>query len=226
MSGPTQLALDLPARPAMGREDFLVAPCNQDSVAWVDKWPDWAGPCLVLFGSEGSGKTHLAHVWQNRAKALLDDNIDDRRWLDHLGGGGALCLDINGCVENEEGLLHLFNTARENAGSILLTGVAPVSGWSLALPDLRSRLRAAPNVGLAPPDDALLGAVLVKLFADRQLDVGPPVLKYLLPRMERSFAAAGELVQKLDNASLAARQRITVPFVRRVIGDGPAGHRA
>ena len=132
----------------------------------------------------------------------------------------------NGRVEDEEALLHLFNTAREGRGSILLTGNTPVSAWPLSLPDLKSRLQAAPNVRLAPPDDALLAAVLVKLFSDRQLEVEPSVLKYLLARMDRSFAAAGELVRRLDNASLAARRRITVPLARRVIGDGPAGQGA
>ena len=94
MAGPAQLALDLPARPAMGREDYLVAPCNQDGVSWIDKWPDWPAPALVLFGPAGSGKTHLAHVWQNRASALWGAGTDDPRWLDHLGDGGALCLDL------------------------------------------------------------------------------------------------------------------------------------
>ena len=68
-----QLAFDLPARPAMGREDFLVASCNRDAVGWIDRWPEWPYPCMVLYGPPGSGKTHLARVWQQRAGAAWDE---------------------------------------------------------------------------------------------------------------------------------------------------------
>ena len=83
--------------------------------------------------------------------------------------------------------------------------------------DLRSRLRAAPAVAVAPPDEALIAAVLVKLFADRQLAIGEEVVAYLALHLERSFAAARDAVAALDAAALAEQRRITVPLVKRVL---------
>jgi chromosomal replication initiation ATPase DnaA len=88
----------------------------------------------------------------------------------------------------------------------------------VTLPDLASRLAAMPAVAIAPPDDALLAAVLVKLFADRQLAIGADVVDYLVGRMERSFAAASAMVERLDRAALAERRAVTVPLVRKMLG--------
>ncbi|MGB8274330.1 MAG: DNA replication protein, partial [Alphaproteobacteria bacterium] len=71
MSPGRQLPLDLPHRPALGLEDFLVAPCNVGAVRWIDRWPDWPGPVLAITGPSACGKTHLAHVWQARSGAAM-----------------------------------------------------------------------------------------------------------------------------------------------------------
>ena len=71
----------------------------------------------------------------------------------------------------------------------------PPAAREIALADLGSRLRALPVVGIEPPDDILVAALLVKQFADRQIRVAPGVIAYLLPRMERSFAAAAQLAE-------------------------------
>src|SRR3546814_11282244 len=111
---------------------------------------------------------------------------------------------------------------REAGGHLLLTGRTPPARWKIGLPDLASRLRAAPTVAVDGPDDALLSAVLVKLFADRQLRVGTDVVAFVVPRMERSFAAARRLVAALDAASLASRRPVTVPPAPPGLGRGKA----
>jgi DnaA regulatory inactivator Hda len=214
----TQLAFDLPVRPAMGREDFFVSPCNQPAVDWIDRWPDWPYPCTILWGPSGCGKTHLSQVWQERAGALWAADRSPEEVMEAAGQGRAICLDINGQVADETALFHLFNWTREHGGSLLLTGNAPPRDWPLALPDLRSRLQAAPSLELSRPDDALLAAVTVKLFADRQLAVTPDLLNYLLQRADRSFAALGEAVDRLDKAALQEKRPITPRFAKRVLG--------
>ena len=199
MSGPAQLPLPLPHRPAQGREDFLVAPCNADAVAWLDRWPNWPAAGLVVYGPPGCGKSHLGSVWGAQA------------------GDRDLLLDDADRQGDEPALLHRLNFAREQGGSVLLLARTPPARWPLALPDLRSRLLALPAVAVGPPDDALLAAVLAKLFADRQAAVGDDVISYLLARMERSFAAAGRLAEALDRAALADKRPITLPLARRVL---------
>jgi chromosomal replication initiation ATPase DnaA len=151
----------------------------------------------------------------------------DAEWL--AGRGRAFRLDLDGAAPSfsqaaQRTLLHLFNLVAQRQGHLLICARLPPARWALSLPDLRSRLAAAPAVRLDPPDEGLLAALLLKLFADRQLVVEPEVVEYLVPRMERSFEAAGRLVQALDAASLAARRRVTLPLAREVLGrEGQAG---
>ena len=218
-----QLPLDLANLPALGREDFLVAASNQAAVQWLERWPNWPQAALALYGPPGAGKTHLAHVFAARVRStgaaptLIEPaslQIDTVPAL--IGAAHAVIVD-DADRASEQALLHLYNLLVEGRGHLLIVAQEPPSRWSIALPDLRSRLLAAPAVPLSPPDDALLGAVLIKLFADRQVTVAADVIAYLVPRIERSFAAAQVTAAALDAAALAEKRPITVPLARSIL---------
>jgi len=219
MTEAAQLILDLGHRAASGREDFLVAPSNAEAVRWLDLWPAWPAPALTLHGPAGCGKSHLAQVWRQRSEALLlareslvVDGLGER-----LGARRAAIVEDAERGVEEEALLHLYNLLAEARGHLLLTSRAPPARWRISLADLRSRLLAAPAVAVEAPDDALLSALLVKLFADRQLRVSAELVAFLVPRMERSFAGAARLVAALDAAALAAGRPPTLPLARSVL---------
>ena len=219
MNPPAQIPLDLPHRAAMGAADFLVAPCNRDAVAWLDRWPGWPVTALVVHGEEGCGKTHLTHVWQAQSgavaidrRALTTDNVP------HLLGDAAACfIEDADRGFDEEAVLHLYNLLAERGGHLVLTARGPVSHWGIALPDLSSRLATATSVPVGAPDDELIAGILIKHFMDRQIRVDPAVVTYLLGRMERSFASARQVVAALDSAGLAEKRGITVPLAREVL---------
>ena len=216
----TQLALDFGHRAALGADDFLVAEPNREAVLWIDRWPDWPAPALAIYGPPGCGKTHLAHVWRARSGApmLAPGTLAGRAPAELLGDGRCAAVDgADAAAPDERALLHLYNVAAERGGHLLLTGRAPPARWPIGLADLRSRLSAAPAVAVGAPDDALIGAILIKLFGDRQLRVDGGVVTFLLARMERSFDAARRVVAALDAAALAARRDITVPLARDVL---------
>jgi len=212
-----QLVLDLPHRAALGRDDFLVAPSNADAVEWLDRWPDWPAPALALHGPPGCGKTHLAQVWQARSGAATVTAaslaLGD---VPALAQQGAVVID-DAEAAPEQPLLHLYNLLAERRGTVLLAAARPPASWTLRLADLRSRLLSCPAVAMEAPDEALIGAVLVKLFAYRQLAVKEDLIVFLLEHIERSFAAAGEIVAALDRAALAQRRRITVRLARELL---------
>lgn len=220
-----QIPFDLGHRVALGREDFMIAPCNQDAVSWIDRWPEWPAPVLVLSGPAGSGKSHLAAVWKNIASAQWVDAsvLHDTEAGQINGRGGALVIDhfdpwIGDRVA-ETALFHLYNLAKEQGSTILLTMRMAPGQIDFDLPDLSSRLRAAPVAEIKPPDDVLLAALLVKLFADRQLSIGADVLSYVLPRMDRSFSAAHDIVNRADHLALSEKKPVTVPLMRRVLSE-------
>jgi chromosomal replication initiation ATPase DnaA len=215
MSAPGQLLLGFEHEAASGLEDFLPAACNREALAWLERWPDWPAPALVLHGPPGCGKSHLARIWVARSGA---------RWLDpaalprlESALPGAAVLDPAEPVADEMALLQLYNRLHEQRGSLLLIARRPVAAWSIRLPDLASRLRAAPAVAIGAPDDDLLAALLVKLFGDRQLAVAEGVIGYLIRHMERSFAAARTLVEALDRRSLQSQRPVTVALARAVL---------
>jgi len=214
----SQLPLDLGFRPALGRADFLIAPCNAAAIAWIDRWPEWPAPALALWGPAGSGKTHLLEVWRARsnAVAIAPRALTSAAVPQLLGEACAVAID-EAQSGDEEALLHLYNVLAERKGHLLLAAREPPARWTIRLADLRSRLLAAPAVAVEAPDDALLGAVLVKLFADRQLRISEDLIPYLLPRIERSFAAAQEIVAALDAAALADRRAVTVRLARALL---------
>ncbi len=219
MTKAVQFALPLPPREAFGREDFLVAPSNAEAVAWLDRWPDWPTRTLAIFGPRGSGKTHLAHVWKARSGAILLDaaRLRGREPRSLMGEHGCCAIEGADRGVDETAFLHLINAAGEAGGYLLLIGRRPPSRWPIKLADLGSRLKSVPAVGLGPPGDRLLAALLVKQFADRQIRVKEEVVAYLVARMERSADGALRLVEALDSASLAGRRDVTVPLARQVL---------
>lgn len=218
-----QIPLALEFRPALEREDFLVAPSNAVAVGWIDSWPGWQVTLLTLVGAAGSGKTHLAQVWRARSGALsLDPAEGDAAALaEVLGDNQAAVVEdaerLAGDAAAERGLFHLYNLLRERGGHLLLTARAYPARWRVALPDLRSRLESGAVAALDEPDDLLMRALLGKLFADRQLRPGSGVIDYLLARMERSYDAASQIVARLDARALAERRELRLPLVRSVL---------
>ena len=212
----TQLALALGHRQAFDREDFLIAPCNEEVVAWLDRWPQWPGRGLIIQGPVGCGKTHLAYVFRSMSGARLVSaaNLSQE---DVYGCPPHVVVEDMDSSINASALLHLYNSAIEQGGTILLTSLSSAGSWQFELPDLQSRLNVLGSAVVGLPDDTLLAAVLVKLLADRQLKVGEDVVMYLVRRMERSFQMARQVVQLLDEVSLEGRREITIPLARQIL---------
>lgn len=217
---PRQLAFDLPLDPRYGREDFLVGPANEAAYTLIEAWPDWPDCVLVLTGPAGSGKSHLAAIWAERAHAWTIPAADGGAGaVQHLVSNGALVIeDVDRAgVLDEAALFHLLNLARERSCPVLLTSGAGIDALGLTTPDLRSRLRLAPRIAIEAPDDALLRAVLVKLFVDRQLVVDLGVIESVALRIDRSLGRARDVVAELDRDALGRGRRISRPLALAVL---------
>ncbi|RMF41168.1 MAG: chromosomal replication initiator DnaA [Alphaproteobacteria bacterium] len=219
----SQLALDLPHRPALGRSAFFVSPANRDALGVIEGWAGWPEARLALVGPASSGKSHLAHVWAALppARVMAADALDIGRVPD-LAAEPLVLEDADRWVPGDAGrervLLHLLNEFTRTGQPLLVTGRTPPARWGVALPDLATRLAAIAVAVLERPDDALLAAMLVKLFSDRQLSVSPRLIRFLARRLERSGAAAAAAVARLDAAALAENTAVTIHFARRVLG--------
>jgi len=186
-----QLSLRLASPPVFTRAAFATSAANERAVALVEAWPRWPGGALALVGPEGSGKTHLATLWAERAGAVRHDPATP------CEGRPVLVEDAE--TIGDEALFHLINRATTDGG-LLLTARTRPAAWPVALPDLRSRLNALTVAEIGEPDDALMIAVMEALFRERHIRAAPDLYEFLLRRMERSVAAARAVVARLDQA--------------------------
>ncbi len=217
--GSRQLTLDLPVKPRYGREDFLVSPSNAHAWNMFESWPNWPDRVLLLLGPTGAGKSHLGAIWAARTDArVLSAAALPLADLPNLARAPAILLEeADSAQQVEHEMFHLLNLVREAGTFLVVTARHWPDSWGLATRDLLSRLRLAPAVEIGEPDDALVRAVLVKLFVDRQLVVDTSVVEYLALRIERSLDAARVIVEALDREALAQNRPITRPIAADVL---------
>jgi chromosomal replication initiation ATPase DnaA len=223
-SAPRQLALALEHSESFAREDFLSGACNAAALALIEAWPHWPGNIVVLTGPEGCGKSHLAAIWATIAGArTIAARVLDRLIVPSALATGALVIeDLVPQDFDERALFHLLNLAREEDAFVLMSARTAPAGWTFAIPDLASRVKAIPQVALSAPDDVLLRAVLVKSFTDRQIAVDESLIVYLSRRIERSFAAVRAIVARLDEEAMRRKRPLTRALAVEVLGSPSA----
>lgn len=212
----SQLVLPLGHADRMGRDDFLAAPGNERALAYIDAFPDWTAPAMALVGPPASGKSHLARIWAERAGASILPACDLKAPPD----GAAVIEDVDAGVADEGALFALL----ERGAPLLLTAQTPPSQWPARLPDLHSRFAAVIAFGLGAPDEALLMALAVKLFADRQLQVPEAVVIHLVRQVERSPGALRDFIQRADAKALSQGRPVNLQLVRELMQDPVDGN--
>jgi chromosomal replication initiation ATPase DnaA len=214
MSGPfipRQLVLDLDHSVSFAREDFLSGPSNVAALTLIERWPDWPSRIVALTGPEGSGKSHLAAIWadESGARVLSPKFLSIADVPGTLATGALVVEDLEAEDLDEHALFHLINLAREEDAYVLLTSRYAVASLPVTIRDLASRLRALPAVMVTPPNDVLLRSLLIKLASDRQLALDESVINYLVNRIDRSFAAARNAIQTLDDEAMRRHRPVT-----------------
>jgi chromosomal replication initiation ATPase DnaA len=207
---PRQIPLQFSHAPATTRDDLVISDPVSTAIGLIDRWPDWPSPVVILTGPTGAGKSHLAAVWHEKsgATALSPQSFDEATAIAAAARGAILIEDVDRGGFPDQALFHLINTVREHGTSLLMTTRMWPSAWNVALPDLRSRLKAATVVEIGEPDDELLAQVIVKLFSDRQIANDPRIVGNLVARMERSLYAAQRIVERIDELAMARGTKI------------------
>lgn len=202
--------------------DFLKSKSNALALAAIEAWPEWPSYGLVVFGAAKVGKTHLAHVFQARSKAVFlpKEKLES---LDQFGsllreGTAYILEDVYPWLQTaEQSLFHLCNLIKERGASLLITAEQSPALWQVSLADLKSRLSLFPAVRVDQPDDDLLEAILIKKVSEMQINLDPAVCRYILTQVERSASFLIEFLERLDARSLAFQRKITIPLVREIL---------
>ncbi len=215
----SQEFFDFGFKAKMRDDNFIVSESNSRALAIIEAWPEWKNHAVFLYGPKDSGKTMLTKIWAeiSRAKALSPQNIYTMVNSQVAYKGGCYIIEDIENIHDEPALLHLFNSIKEDGGSILMTARSHPSNLKIRLADLRSRINSIMCISVSNPDDELLRTLFFKHFVERQLKIEMNVVDYLVKRTERSFESVGQLVAQLDKNSLKEKKNITIPFVKATL---------
>ncbi len=216
-----QLSFSLPKKETLDRDNYFVSQANQGAVSLIEDWINWPSQKLILVGSEGSGKTHLGHLWADEVGAtIISATTLMEQQISELSKAPVLVEDINEIQRNqpvEIVLFHLHNLLYSEGHSLLMTSQILTGRLSFSLTDLQSRIEASTTGKLHSVDDDLLGAILIKMFADRQIYFSDKLLTYVLSRVERSYTAAKLFVEEVDSKAMAESRVIGKKLVRDIL---------
>lgn len=226
---PSQIPLSFEITPSKGRDDLIVSQSVQGAITMIDEWPNWPSHLVVLAGPTGSGKSHIAHIWQQKSDAklvALHNNTDDL--VDLVKTTPVLIENIDQLLASSQAdetqLFHLLNAAKEEGSFVLMTARSWPASWKVSLPDLASRIKAATIVEISEPDENLLSQVIFKLFADRQVEIDEKTVNYLVMRMERSLAVASNIVEAMDELALSKKTSVNRTIAAEVLAKFENSH--
>jgi hypothetical protein len=197
MKGTDQIALPLDWPQSAQDRRFIVSTANRDAFEQFRQWALWPVKAAILTGPRRSGRTLLA-----------------RRFVDRVGGR----LFDGAERHDEEALFHAWNRAQETGRPMVMI-TDDRSPWEISLPDLRTRIAVTPVARIHQPDDALFGALIELLFADRGLVIPPDALSFITNRVHRDYWTAERVVETIDRFAIAERSRLSLPTVRRALAE-------
>ena len=234
-----QLPLGLALRDGARFDGFFPGP-NREAVDSLRLAAEGQGELLVFIaGPAGMGKTHLlqaacqhasgkrrisTYLPMQQLSGMVPDVLEGLEQMD------LVCLDdvqlLAGQDAWERALFDLFNRLREAGGTLLVAGERRPDLTGFGLPDLVSRLGWGVTYVLRPLADTDMLAALSCRAAGRGLELPEETASFLLKRIPRDPATVFDLLDRLDKASMIEQRRLTVPFVKSVLADMPAGQTA
>jgi chromosomal replication initiation ATPase DnaA len=214
-----QLVFKFPFSKKYYEQDFFVSSNNFEAYKLVESWPTWPGKWLNIFGSPGSGKTHLAKILEKKlkkiklveAKNIRDEIIEDLNSLD--------CLIIDSFNNNiDEKLLYsILNQSKQLENYVLINSNQSIKHIDLKLKDLKSRINSFLHIGIQLPTDDLLKVIISKTLSDKQISINPKISDYIINNVERSYEKMFKFLKDVDDLSLSTGKSININLIKKAL---------
>ena len=215
----SQLVFKFPFKKKYFEQDFYVSSNNFPAYKLIESWPNWPGKWLNVFGSIGSGKTHLSKILEKKIKKIklieaVNINNTVVEELNHLD-----CLIIDNYENNiDEKLFYsILNQSKQLENYILINSIPSINELTFELKDLQSRINSFIYIGIALPTDDLLQVIISKSFSDKQININPKISEYIIRNVERSYEKMFKLLKDIDELSLSTGKSININLIKKVL---------
>ena len=217
----SQLVFKFPFKTKYYEQDYYVSSNNFSAYRLIESWPNWPGKWVNIFGPKGCGKTHLSNILKKKINLI---NIIDAKNVDNetISKFEKLdCLIIDNYEKNidEKMFYSLLNQSKQSDSYLLVNSILPLGNIKFDLKDLRSRTESFINLGIELPTDDLLRVVISKSFSDKQIEITPKILEYIIKNIERSYEKVFKFIKEIDDLSLSSGKSININLIKKVLNN-------
>ena len=214
-----QLIFKFPFAKKYYEQDFFVSSNNFSAYKLIEDWPTWPGKWLNIFGSSGSGKTHLSKILEKKIKKikLVDAKKITNNTVQELNNLDCLIVDnFNNDIE-EKLFYSLLNQSKQVDNYLLVNSKISISKEKFNLKDLKSRINSFLNIGIELPTDDLLKVIISKTLSDKQINIDPKISDYIIRNVERSYEKMFKFLKDVDEMSLSTGKSININLIKKVL---------
>ena len=215
----SQLVFKFPFSKKYYEQDFFVSSNNFSAYKLIESWPNWPGKWLNIFGTTGSGKTHLAKILEKKIKKIKLIDIKDVNDLiiNELNNYDCLILDNFNNSIDEKLLYSILNQSKQLENYILIISKTSLNNMKFKLEDLRSRINSFLDIGIELPTDDLLKVIISKSFSERQININPKISNFIINNVDRSYEKMFKFLKDVDELSLSTGKSININLIKKVL---------
>ena len=214
-----QLVFKFPFSKKYYEQDFFVSSNNFSAYKLIESWPNWPGNWLNIFGSPGSGKTHLTKILEkkiNKSKIVEPKNLNNEL-VQGLANFDCLIIDNFKNNIDEKLFYSILNQSKQLGNYVLINSVQPIKDTKFNLEDLGSRIRSFLFIGIEMPTDDLLKVIISKTLSDKQININPKLTDFIINNIERSYEKMFKFLKDVDEISLSTGKPININLIKKVL---------
>ena len=215
----SQLIFKFPFKAKYFEQDFYVSKNNFSAYKLIENWPNWSGKWLNIFGTSGSGKTHLSKILEKKINKLtiLDAKKINNNFISSFDQFECLIID-NFNYDIEENLFYsILNHSKQLDNYIVINSIEPIKKKSFMLKDLQSRINSFVFIGIELPTDDLLQVIISKTFSEKQINLDPKITNFIINNVDRSYDKMFKFLKEIDEMSLSSGKSININLIKKVL---------
>ena len=214
-----QLIFKFPFAKKYYEQDFFVSNNNFSAYKLIESWPNWPGKWLNIFGTSGSGKTHLAKILEKKISKIkiIDAKKINNKIIQDLDNYDCLIIDSFNNNIDEKLFYTILNHSKQLENFILINSITSLRNFNFQLKDLKSRLNSFLFFGIELPTDELLKVIITKTLSDKQINVNPKISDYIINNVDRSYEKMFKFLKEVDEMSLSTGKSININLIKKVL---------